>query len=109
MILHYSRVALPEDAPLTEITAFFADHGFEVVVHHDPPPEPSAEALRRMSSPERRSKRDYAVCAGLRSTSGSVLVRWYGGGDSEEAAVRSARARWRVEQEGPEADQGNQG
>jgi hypothetical protein len=26
------------------------------------------------------------------------LVRWYGGGVTHEAAVRSARARWSVEQ-----------
>jgi hypothetical protein len=95
-------MSLPEDGPLPSIEEFFANLGFRIVVHQQPPPDPSAEEWRRMSSVERRARRAFhpAYWADLENLVTSSRVRWYGGGDTEEAALRSARARWRVEQDG---------
>lgn len=92
----------PEGPTLAEIERFFLDRDFEIVLHQDPPPEPTDEDWRTMSSVERSARRrvSYSHWADLRHGISLHLVRWYGGGMSEEEAVRSAYARWCVEQEG---------
>lgn len=49
----------PDDNSLASIEQFFTEQGFRVVVHQEPPPEPSADALRETSSRERRARRSY--------------------------------------------------
>ena len=93
---------LPYDGSLLSIQDFFAAQGFRVVVHRQSPPEPTPDEVRRVSTVERRARRRFkpAYWADLEQLVAASRVRWYGGGDNEEGAVRSARKRWRVEQEG---------
>jgi hypothetical protein len=93
-------MALPEDDPLPDIEEFFAGHHFRLVVHDEPPPEPTAGELRAMSTSERQARKRFRprYWLDLQRVETGSLVRWYGGGDTEEAAIRSARSRWRVEQ-----------
>jgi hypothetical protein len=42
--------------------------------------------------------------AALAKPDGRVVARWYGSGMGEEAAIRSAARRWRVEQIGSGAE-----
>jgi hypothetical protein len=97
-------VALPEDAPLSDIEEFFAQNQLQLVIHEQPPPEPTPDEWRRMSSSEQQSRKTFRppYWADLLRVETGELVRWYGGGDSPAAAMRSARSRWRVEQgDGP--------
>lgn len=93
-------MGLPEDDPLPDIEAFFASRKFRVVVHEEPPPEPTPDEWRRMSSASRRARRDFGApyWADLQRIETSKLVRWYGAGETPEAAIRSARKRYRVEE-----------
>jgi hypothetical protein len=93
-------VALPEDDPLPDIEAFFAQNHFLLVLHEEPPPEPTPDQWRRMSSAERQARKTVQApyWVDLKRVETGELVRWYGGGDSPEGATRSARSRWGVEQ-----------
>ena len=93
-------VALPEHGPLPAIEGFFAERNIRTVVHEEPPPEPTPDRLRERPRSERESRRRFRprYWADLERIDTGKLVRWYGGGDSPEDAVRSARSRWRVEQ-----------
>jgi hypothetical protein len=93
-------MALPEDDPLPDIEAFFAHNQFQLVLHEEPPPEPTPDEVRRMSSSVRQARKSFrpAYWADLKQVETGELVRWYGGGDSPAGAMRSARSRWRVEQ-----------
>ena len=93
-------MALPEDEPLRVIEAFFAERNFRTVVHEEPPPQPTPDQLRAMPRLVRKSQKRFRprYWADLERIETGTLVRWYGGGDSPEDAVRSARSRWRVEQ-----------
>ena len=92
-------MALPEDRSLPEIEAFFNRLQFELITHEQGPPDPTPGDLRRMSAVERRARRLHPrYWVDLKGTDTGRLVRWYGSGDSREAAMRSARARWRIEQ-----------
>lgn len=95
-------MAQSEGPPLAEIERFFLDRDFDIVVHQEPPPNPTDEQWRSMSSIERKARRhlSYSHWADLRQRVTLRPVRWYGGGMSDEEAVRSAYARWCVEQEG---------
>jgi hypothetical protein len=94
------RLALPEDGPLPAIEQFFADQSLRLVVHQEPPPEPTPDEWRGMPRQEREATRRFRppYWADLERIDTGTRVRWYGGGDSPDAAIRSARARWRVEQ-----------
>ncbi len=87
---------LPEDCPPEEIVGWFRDHGWKLAFHMDPPP---LEDPRRLPRAARKAAR-FTHWADLVSlTTGEVVARWYGGGMNEEESVRSARRRWRTEQE----------
>jgi len=94
---------LIERQPLAEIEAFFEGRGFRLKVDTAAPPTPTAEEIRRMPSIVRKALRDrkrkppshWVHLCGL---DGTIVARWYGSGDSPEDAIRSAAARWRVEQ-----------
>jgi hypothetical protein len=91
-----------EDLPLSAIEEFFAKRGFRPVVHQEPPPAPTKEELRRMSTVEKRARCNLhpVFWADLEGAGTESRVRWYGSGETEEAAVRSARRRWLTEEEG---------
>ena len=93
-------MTLPEDEPLPVIEASFADNHFRLVVHEEPPPEPTPDQWRGMSSLERQSRKRYRppYWSDLERIETGDLVRWYGAGESQEAAIRTARSRWRIEQ-----------
>lgn len=93
MTWQHQTVALPEDEPVAQIKKWFADLGFDLVTHTEPPvrPDPQTVSMAERSAPE------FSHWCALRPG-----PRWYGGGWSEEEAIRSARKRWRVEQEGVE-------
>jgi hypothetical protein len=97
---HNRSVALPENDPLPDIEAFFAQNHFQVELHDEPPPEPTPDEWRSKSRSERQARKAFRPLywADLKRVETGKLVRWYGGGDSPEAALRSARSRWRVEQ-----------
>lgn len=99
-LCHNRRVALPEDDPLSDIEAFFAQNHFQVELHKEAPPEPTPDERRKMSSSERQARKSSRppYWADLKRVDTGELVRWYGGGDTPEAAMRSARSRWRVEE-----------
>jgi hypothetical protein len=93
-------VTLPEDESLESVYQFFAERDFNVVVHQEPRREPTTEEWLRMSSTVRAAWKQsrYSWWADLQRMGTSNVVRWYGGGKTREAAVRRARARWRVEE-----------
>jgi hypothetical protein len=80
---------------LGEIVAYFAERGLAPRVHTEAPPTPTAEELRRLSSALRHGPPAHAHWVDL-----SPTIRWYGGGDTEEDAIRAAAQRWRIEQVG---------
>jgi hypothetical protein len=89
-------MALPEDGPIDEIVAFFREIGFSLRAHADPPPKVDPRALPR----EARSAPKYTHWVALDSlATGETAHQWWGGGMSEEAAIRSARARWQYQEE----------
>src|SRR4051794_27621571 len=98
---HTLLVVLPEDDPAPAIEAFFAENHFQLVVHEEPPPEPTPEEWRSMSSSEQQARKSFRprYWADLKRVETDNLVRWYGGGDSPADAIRSARSRWRTEQD----------
>ena len=93
-------MVLPEDGPLDDIVSFFAERSFRVVTHEEPPPEPTPEEWRRMPALVRRAMRHHRppFWADLEQVETGELVRRYGGGLTPEAAIRSARSRWRIEE-----------
>ncbi|MCU1492798.1 MAG: hypothetical protein JWO62_562 [Acidimicrobiaceae bacterium] len=89
-------MVLPEDGPLDEITAFFREVGFSLSAHGEPPPKIDPRTLPRIA----RRPPPYTHWVALVSlATGETAHRWWGGGMSEEAAIRSARARWRYQEE----------
>jgi hypothetical protein len=97
LLIRQSLVVLPEDVPIAEIVEWFSGRGYEMTVHEDAPPAP--EDRRRLPR-ELRGGPEFAYWCDLQSS--QLTQWWYGGGDSEHAAIRSARKRWRTEQEGNE-------
>jgi hypothetical protein len=93
-------VVLPENAPLSDIEAFFSAIQFQLLVHDEPPPEPRADEWRRMSTVVRQARKraQHPYWVDLKRVETGNLVRWYASGENPEAAMRSARSRWRVEQ-----------
>lgn len=93
---------LPEDDSLDAIHEFFAELGFSLVVHRNSPPEPSEAEWRAMSREIRNARKALSVThwADLRSLTSESVAPWYGGGNDEGEAIRSARRRWRIEEEG---------
>jgi hypothetical protein len=98
-------VALLEQRSLAEIAEFFESHQLRVIVHTDAW-VPSADERRRLPSSLRRELRKDRPThwAALTKPDGELVARWYGSGMGEEAAIRSAARRWRVEQIGSEAE-----
>lgn len=93
-------VPLPEDEPVPLIEEFFAEQHFRLVVHEEPPPEPTPDEWRAMPRSVRQSRKEVrpSFWADLERIETGKRVRWYGGGDTPDAAIRSARSRWTVEQ-----------
>jgi len=91
---------LLEDWPIPNIKEFFAARNIALVVHTDPPAQPSEDELRRMPRSVRR-----AIEANSSTHWVDLGTVWlyYGSGTSEEAAIRRAAQRYRVEQADPEA------
>ncbi|HAS12094.1 MAG TPA: hypothetical protein DCS55_16495 [Acidimicrobiaceae bacterium] len=86
---------MPEHESADNIIQWFQDHGFTVSVHQDQPPRPEPDTLStRLSSmwPEESTH----WCE-LRSD--EIVLRWYGSGASADDALRSARRRYRTEEE----------
>jgi hypothetical protein len=95
-VRHDWAMALPEDGPLDEITTFFRDLGFSLESHNERPPYVDPRTVPRIA----RSAPTYTHWVALVSlATGETAHRWWGGGMSEEAAIRSARARWRYQEE----------
>lgn len=88
---------LPEAEPISTIIGFFGELGYDVEVHAEPPARPDPRTVSR----ELRDVPSFSHWCGL-NRGGQTVARWYGGGWSEEEAIRSARRRWRIEQEGAE-------
>ena len=86
---------LLEHLPLDEIVAYFAAQGLQPRLHAEAPPKPTRQERRKLLRELRDGPPPYAHWVAL----GSV-ARWYGGGDTEEDALRSAARRWRIEQIG---------
>ncbi len=88
-------MALIEQGSLAEILQFFDQRGMPLEVTTTPPSFSEAELLR-MSSDARRSLRTH------QPTHWASLggIEFYGSGDSEDAAIRSAAKRFRIEQIG---------
>jgi len=95
-LCHDATVTLPEDEPIADIVAWFTEQGFELELHQDPPTRPDPRTVSRAL----RHPPDFSHWCGVGA--GQQQARWYGGGWSEDEAIRSARARWRVEQQGHE-------
>ena len=85
---------LPEDAPVPDIVAWFAERGLALELHQDAPPRPDPKTVPRSL----RNRPEFSHWCGIGG--GQQRARWYGGGWSADEAIRSARKRWRVEQEG---------
>ncbi len=83
---------LPEQEPIEDIVAWFAGQGFDLELHQDAPDRPEARTVSRTV----RDASEFSHWCGV-GRSG-----WYGGGASDDNAIRSARSRWRIEQEGSE-------
>ncbi len=89
-----------EERPIPAIKAFFAAKGFDLVVHTDPPPPPTRDELRRMPREVRRARQKDAS---MHWVDLGTVWRHYGRGETEEAAIRRAARRYRVEQADPDA------
>jgi hypothetical protein len=83
-------VALPEEEPLAEIVLWFREKGLDVEVHRDPPARPEQQSGSR----ERRVAPNFTFWCSIGD------AQWFGGGWTHDEAIRSARRRWRVEQDG---------
>lgn len=83
-------MALPEEDPIEEIAFWFQEKGLDVEVHRDPPARPE----RRSVSRELRDAPNFTYWCSIGS------ARWFGGGRTHDEAIRSARRRWRAEQDG---------
>jgi hypothetical protein len=83
-------MALPEEEPIPEIVLWFQEKGLDVEVHQDPPAQPEQQSVSR-------ELRDAPIFTYWCSIGGA---RWFGGGWTHNEAIRSARRRWRVEQDG---------
>jgi hypothetical protein len=96
------RVPLLEQMPMEEIASYFSGHGLSVVVHDEPPSMTDSERRQLRSSTRRRLDREKQPThwAALVRSDGESVARWYGSGDDEESAVRSAAKRWRIEEVG---------
>ncbi len=92
---------LLEHLPLDEISAYFSARGLNPTVHTEAPPTPTAADQRRLPRKLRHGAPPHSHWVDL-----SPTVRWYGSGDTEEAAVRSAAQRWRIEQVGNDNERG---
>ena len=81
---------LPEQDPIEDIVAWFAGQGFDLELHQDAPnrPDPRTVSRRGRNAPE---SSHWCGVGGNRR---------FGGGSSDDDAIRSARGRWRIEQEG---------
>lgn len=89
-------MALPEDGSLEEIEAFFHELGFSLHGHTEPARAIDLRTLPRIA----RNATSYTHWVALVSlATGKTAHRWWGGGMSEEAAIRNARARWRYQEE----------
>ena len=87
---------LPEDSSPEEIVSWFRDQGWELTLHIEALP---LEDVPRLPRAIRKVPR-FSHWADLVSVeTGNVVARWYGGGMNEAEAVKSARRRWRTEQE----------
>lgn len=86
---------LLEDRPIAAIRAYFAAKGMKLTVHMSPPDRPSADLMRRLPRLVRRAietntSTHWAALDGI--------SRHYGGGSSDEDAIRNAARRYRIEQ-----------
>lgn len=102
---HYPAVSMPEDGPLAEIESFFAEHGLTLSVHQEPLPPLTADQARGLSREVRVAHAEAErwshwvdLCSA--SSPDRPFHPRYGGGSSADEAIRSARRRWRIEQDG---------
>jgi hypothetical protein len=99
-------VTLLEQRSLEEIASFFVAMHLRIVIHTYAPSY-TPEELRRLPSEVRRElrRKDRPThWAALAKPDGRIVARWYGSGDGDDDAIRSAARRWRVEQIGSEAE-----
>jgi hypothetical protein len=95
-------VAQSAGPPVTETERFFMARDFDGVVPQEPPPEPTEDEWRFMSSIERAAHRRMSSShwADLRHRVTKRLIRWYGRGMSDDEAIQRVCARWCVERDG---------
>ena len=86
---------MPEHESADDITRWFQDNGFTVSVHQDQPPSPEPGTLSRGLL----SKWPDESTHWCELRSDEITVRWYGSGASADDALRSARRRYRIEEE----------
>lgn len=81
---------LIEDSSLDEIVAYFERAGIKIKVHKERPPDPPAGGSRHGA--------EWWVDLHAGDAGGG----WphFGSGEDQEGAIRSAAARWRIEQVG---------
>lgn len=97
---HHPMGTLLEDRDIDDILGYFVAKGVPLTVHTRSPSPPTPDQLRHSSRTVREAMLDDASThwAALGSVSDH-----YGGGSSEEDAIRSAARRYRIEQAPPDA------
>lgn len=93
---------LIEDSSLDDIAAYFEDARIEIRIHNDGPTRPRSHGRPRQptgsGSPPRGEELNWWV--DLIGREGRPVWPHFGSGEDRESAIRSAAARWRIEQVG---------
>jgi hypothetical protein len=84
-------MTLPDESPPDQIVGWFREHGWEVKLHSDAPPRGDVSKVPRAIRVLPRFNH-WADLVSLDQD--GVVRRWYGGGNDEAQAIRSALRRW---------------